>query len=280
MLPAFQNHVGGPLGSGRQGMSWIHEQDLISAICFALEQESISGPVNGVAPNSVSNKVFTKTLGHVLKTFACIPAPAFVLNALLGEMAMLLLTGQHVTPKVLLDAGFQFKFPELKDALLDLCGTPHSPPHLKTSSQWLPQPVEELYPFFCDEKNLEAITPQQLQFKVLGKTTDSIQNGTRIHYKLKLHGIVPLKWETLILDWDPPHKFVDTQLSGPYHTWHHTHSFEPLGGGTLMTDRVKYQLNFGILGRLIQLIYVQWDVNKIFRHRFDVIQERFGTAKS
>lgn len=278
MLPAFQNHMGGSIAGGQQWMSWIHEDDLIAAICFCLINEQISGAVNGVSPEPVTNTTFTKSLGSVLKKLTLCPLPAFLLKKLFGDKSCLLLDGQRVYPKALLNSGFEFKFTHVKDALLDLCGLPHSPPHIKIAAQWLPISVDECFKFFCDEKNLESITPQQLNFKVLSKTTPHIKKGCRIFYKLKLHGIIPLKWETLILTWEPPKQFSDIQLAGPYKHWNHRHRFETLGSGTLMKDEVNYQLPLGPIGRCIQWFIVKRDIENIFDHRYQVIQKKFGSS--
>ncbi len=120
MLPPFQLGLGGPLGNGKQYMSWIHLEDEVSAIVHVLENTQIRGPVNLTAPNAVTMGQFAKTLGKVLKRPALFSVPAPVLKILLGEMATMLLEGQNVEPKVLLDSGFHFKFPNLESALNDL----------------------------------------------------------------------------------------------------------------------------------------------------------------
>lgn len=120
MLPPFRMGLGGPLGSGQQIMSWIHLQDEVDAIVYALENESIAGPVNLTAPNSVSMKGFAKSLGKALHRPALFPVPAFVLKLLLGEMSEMLLTGQNVKPTKLLDQGYRFRYPDLDGALEDL----------------------------------------------------------------------------------------------------------------------------------------------------------------
>lgn len=120
MLLPFQLGLGGPLGSGKQIMSWIHLEDEVSAILYCLENENIHGPVNLTAPNPVSMAEFTKTLGRVLKRPAILPVPALALKVLLGEMSTMLLEGQNVQPEVLAANRFQFKFKRLEDALKDL----------------------------------------------------------------------------------------------------------------------------------------------------------------
>ena len=117
MLTPFQMGLGGPLGNGRQWMSWIHLADLIGLIHFILEKKDFRGAVNGTAPNPVTMKEFTQTLGAVLRRPAFFPVPAFALKILLGEMSDLLLTGQRVLPKRALGAGYVFRYPRLKEAL-------------------------------------------------------------------------------------------------------------------------------------------------------------------
>jgi len=120
MILPFRLFAGGPLGYGNQWLPWIHREDEIRAICFSLENELVSGPVNLAAPESASMRDFSAALGKVLRRSSAIRVPAFVLRALLGEMADIVLTGQRVIPQKLLQAGFKFRFPALKDALEDL----------------------------------------------------------------------------------------------------------------------------------------------------------------
>jgi uncharacterized protein (TIGR01777 family) len=119
ILP-FRLFAGGPLGSGNQWLSWIHREDEARAIRFLLETERLSGPVNLAAPESATMRDFSVALGRALRRPSSMRVPAFVLKALLGEMADMVLTGQRVVPRKLLQAGFEFKFPSLKDALEDL----------------------------------------------------------------------------------------------------------------------------------------------------------------
>jgi NAD dependent epimerase/dehydratase family enzyme len=123
MLPLFRLGVGGVLGSGRQYMSWIAIDDLVAIIRRAINDEELSGPVNAVSPNPVTNREFTRTLASVLSRPAIIPAPAFVLRAALGEMAdALLLSSQRVIPARLAAAGFSWRFPDLRGALSHVLG--------------------------------------------------------------------------------------------------------------------------------------------------------------
>jgi uncharacterized protein len=123
MLPAFMMGAGGKIGSGKQYMSWITIDDLLEIISFATTAETLSGPVNAVAPNPVTNLVFTKTLARVLGRPAIFPMPAFAVRLAFGEMGEeLLLASARIEPARLLSAGYQFRFPELEGALRHLLG--------------------------------------------------------------------------------------------------------------------------------------------------------------
>ena len=121
MLPAFKMYLGGPMGGGEQYMSWIHIDDLIGITLQLIDDKSLQGAINATSPNPVSNKNFSSSLGRVLKKPAGLTMPAFVLKLLLGEMAEeLLLSGQRVIPKKMLDASYIFQYAELEDALRDV----------------------------------------------------------------------------------------------------------------------------------------------------------------
>jgi hypothetical protein len=117
MLLPFRLGVGGRLGTGKQWMSWIALEDLVSLIEFAVEDAALSGPVNAVAPNPVTNAAFTRELAATLHRPAILPVPAFALKILFGEMSEILLGGQRVIPQAALRAGFQFRYAELGEAL-------------------------------------------------------------------------------------------------------------------------------------------------------------------
>lgn len=120
MALPFKLFAGGPAGSGRQWMPWIHLADEVGALRFVLENANAKGPLNLAAPNPVTNRQFSTELGRALKRPSFMPAPAFALRLALGEMADLILTGQRAIPRRLLDLGYTFRFPHLPAALNDL----------------------------------------------------------------------------------------------------------------------------------------------------------------
>jgi ligand-binding SRPBCC domain-containing protein len=139
------------------------------------------------------------------------------------------------------------------------------------------RPIEEVFDFFKCPENLSLITPPSLGFVILTPLPIHMQTGSLIDYSICILGL-RRHWTTLITDCDPPHRFSDVQLKGPYEFWHHTHRFESVGGGTRLTDEVRYILPLGPLGRIAHSLIVRRQLDAIFDYRQRVITERFGYA--
>ena len=122
MIPAFRAFVGGPLGSGRQYLSWIHRLDWIELVRFIVETKAIDGPVNATAPHPVTNAEFSHALGRALRRPSMMHAPAFALKIALGELADGLLTGQRAIPATALAHGYHFRYPEIDIAFRGIFG--------------------------------------------------------------------------------------------------------------------------------------------------------------
>jgi uncharacterized protein (TIGR01777 family) len=120
MIPLFKKFIGGPIGSGRQWFSWVHIKDLAEAFVFLMKHPEISGPVNVCAPNPVRNRDLAKALGKALRRPSFMPAPAFMIKLVLGEFGSVILEGQRVIPKRLLDSGFAFQYAEIDQALQEI----------------------------------------------------------------------------------------------------------------------------------------------------------------
>jgi ligand-binding SRPBCC domain-containing protein len=148
-------------------------------------------------------------------------------------------------------------------------------PYVLKREQWVPRPLEEVFAFFAKPENLERITPPHLSFHIITPPPLVMREGALLDYVIRLRGL-PMRWTTLITDYDPPHRFVDVQLRGPYSYWHHTHTFEAVDGGTRLGDEVRYLLPFGPLGSLVHGLMVRRDVEAIFAYRNQVIGEFFG----
>jgi uncharacterized protein (TIGR01777 family) len=276
MLPLFRARVAGRLGDGRQWMSWIHIDDIVRLFLHALDSQA-NGVLEGVAPRPATNREFTVSLCRALDVFENAPAPSAAIRVLYGEMGTIVLDSARVEPALARASGFDFRFPSIDAALDDLLAPLRGSMRELVSEQWVPRQPDEVWPYFCDERNLEELTPPFMRFRVLGKSTPSIGEGTLIDYRLALGGI-PFGWQSRIEDWAPPHRFADTQVKGPYAHWHHLHEFVPMAGGTLMRDVVRYRLPAGWLGSTLAGCKVESTVGEIFRYRADRVAERFGKA--
>jgi ligand-binding SRPBCC domain-containing protein len=136
----------------------------------------------------------------------------------------------------------------------------------------LPRPRPEVFAYFADAGNLEALTPPWLHFRILTQMPVAMGAGAVLDYRLRLHGI-PVGWRTEITAWEPPFRFVDEQRRGPYRLWVHEHTFEEIPGGTRVADRVRYSIPGG---PLVHRLLVARDLRAIFTYRSEVLLRRFG----
>ena len=149
-------------------------------------------------------------------------------------------------------------------------------PFTLESTQWLPRPPEEIFPFYSDAFRLEELTPPLLHFHVVTPPPIEMRAGVEIEYRLRLHGL-PMGWRSRITEWEPPHRFVDQQIKGPYRRWIHEHTFIPQDSGTLIRDYVEYDM-FG--GWLADWLLVRRDLRRIFDYRQRQLARIFGDVPS
>lgn len=142
------------------------------------------------------------------------------------------------------------------------------------SELWLPQPRGKIFPFFADAQNLEVITPPWLRLKVLTPVPIEMKAGTKIDYRLRIHGL-RVRWQSEITVWEPPVRFVDSQCRGPYRAWVHEHVFEERDRGTCVKDLVRYSV-WG--GALVDWLLVRRDVKTIFDFRREKLGSMFGAS--
>ncbi len=138
----------------------------------------------------------------------------------------------------------------------------------------VPAKLAEVFHFFADAENLETLTPPWLKFRVISSRPIKMQAGTLIDYKLRLRGW-PMKWRSQITIWEPPRRFVDEQVRGPYQQWIHEHTFQERGDATLCRDYVRYAM-WG--GALVNALLVRRDIETIFAYRKMKLREIFGAA--
>lgn len=153
--------------------------------------------------------------------------------------------------------------------------------HRLERTQFVPRAIDEVFAFYADARNLARITPPWLAFSVRGSSDGDasspirMREGLLIHYRVRPL-LIPQRWTSEITTWEPPHRFVDEQRSGPYRRWHHVHEFRAVDGGTDIRDVVDYALPFGVLGDLAHGILVKRQLNAIFDHRERVVAGMFG----
>jgi ligand-binding SRPBCC domain-containing protein len=145
------------------------------------------------------------------------------------------------------------------------------------SEMLIPESRDRVFEFFRDAENLQKLTPPWLDFKILTPIPIDIREGQIIDYRLKLWGL-PFSWKTEISQWQPPHKFQDIQITGPYKLWVHTHTFEEVEDGTLMRDQVRYLPRGSILAPWINRLFVARNIRMIFKYREKSIMRYFKTT--
>ena len=141
-----------------------------------------------------------------------------------------------------------------------------------TEEQWLSAPRDRVFAFFADPANLDAITPPWMHFETLTLRPLELRVGALIDHKLRVHGL-PIRWQSEITVWEPPHRFVDVQRRGPYRRWIHEHTFAERDGGTVIRDRVEYAVPGWLLEPLVHRWLVAPDLGKIFEFRKTRIAE-------
>jgi uncharacterized protein (TIGR01777 family) len=301
MLPPFRIGAGGPIGSGRQYLPWVHLHDFVAIIMAALTDDRLRGAVNGVGPAPATSREFAKALGRALRRPAIVPVPAVALRLIFGRAAEVMLSSQRVVPAALERIGFQFAFPDLDGALADVLGgvdvavgpirEPIDPRGSDAGRRYIETrrpalelrmtttvtaPIGETFPFFSKAENLGLLTPASMRFS-LAAPPPVIGENTTIDYRLRVGG-VPISWRSRIVNWDPGRLFVDFQEKGPYRAWWHEHAFRADGGSTVMEDRVCFAPPFGLLGRVAGRLVIAPTLRQIFRYRADVIRLRFGAC--
>jgi len=142
------------------------------------------------------------------------------------------------------------------------------------STTILNERIDKVFDFFCNAENLQKLTPDSLNFKIKSELPIKMEKGALIDYRINLYGI-PVNWKTEITEWEPPYKFEDTQLKGPYKLWKHQHIFKEVGNKTEMTDIVDYNPKGWPFNTLLNKLFVRKEVEKIFQFREQKIQTVF-----
>ena len=150
--------------------------------------------------------------------------------------------------------------------------------HYLHREQVIPAPLERVWDYFANPNNLNELTPQDMKFEIITIGNVRMYAGQMIEYRVEFVRGLRSLWLTEIAHVDEGRYFVDEQRMGPYHFWYHEHHFEPLETGVKMTDKVTYAAPFGLLGDIMNALWIQRRLNKIFDYRYQKIVELFGAA--
>lgn len=148
--------------------------------------------------------------------------------------------------------------------------------HKLQFKQVIPQPIESVWQFFSNPKNLEKITPPEMGFEHTVYSNENMYAGMIIMHKVRPILNIPVNWVTEITQVNAPHFFIDEQRKGIYSFWHHQHHFEAVENGTEMTDIIHYEVPFGFLGDIVNSIFVRNKLHEVFEYRFKKVDEIFG----
>tara|TARA_Y100001960_G_C14523227_1_gene752385 strand:- start:472 stop:933 length:462 start_codon:yes stop_codon:yes gene_type:complete len=138
--------------------------------------------------------------------------------------------------------------------------------------------LDNVFSFFSNPENLSKITPKKLNFHILTPSPINMKEGQLIDYTIKILGKT-IRWRTIITEYNPPNHFIDQQLKGPYSMWHHLHEFKAIDSGVEIIDTINYVMPFGMLGSIINFLWVKRDLNQIFMYRKKVIQKYFKNRR-
>jgi ligand-binding SRPBCC domain-containing protein len=244
----------------------------------------------------VTNRDFTAALARAVGRPAPFAVPATALRIALGEAATALLGGQRVMPGRLETVEWNFAFPRLEAALAAVLAPerqptierdPDPPPgydggprpqYRLTHRTRIDAPLEDVFSFFSNAGNLAVLTPPWTDLRFVERPPPLTAAGQTIDYRLRI-GPFPMRWRSVIRDFEPPGRLVDVQARGPYRLWWHEHRFVADGAVTQMEDRVWYRLPFGPLGRLAHRLVVGRMLRRIFGYRTVAIDLRFGRRR-
>lgn len=244
MVP-FHFGAGGPVGSGRQIMSWIHIEDWVRAVIHLIKDESTQGVYNLTAPEAVGNRHFARALGKAMRRPALVRTPAWALKALLGEASTLALDGQHVIPSRLLDSKFTFEYESLESALTALFNEP-----LRFRRAFK---VEATPSVVSDYHRNTAVLRRLTPFPIIVQFqhVEAVREGSTARFILWF-GPVPVHWHARHYDVQMSQGFTDDLAAGPFRSWVHQHSFlSRPSGGTRVQDEIHAELGRGLFHGLV-----------------------------
>ena len=253
-------------------LSWIHIEDAVRALIFCIENSEISGAVNLTSVEPCLYSKFIYQLNQTFKKKDFLPPPKFLLSILHGEIIDVLTRSHRIFPQKLIRKGFSFEFQDINTALKNLYKNFLLPLRFETT-QWIPRDKSTVFDLFLSLKNLKKITPEWLNFEWIGTPPLKLDQNTELTYKMSIYGL-NIKSKTKITSYKPPNLFIDEQTNSLFDKWRHIHQFQSFAGGTLIIDRMNYQLSYNL--NLLVGPKVQSDMKKLFNHRKQKLLELLG----
>lgn len=272
LLLPFRLFAGGTLGDGTQWMSWIHLEDAAAAIVHLLTESAADGPFHIIAPNPVTQREFSTTLGRVLRRPSWLPIPGLALRLGFGEVSTIVLDGQKLHPVGLLRSGYKFQFPELEGALRDLLSQPEQSLREFTHSFQVDAPVSTVRAFHTGPHGFRALAPPGLPLRIHHASLGPPYGN--LDFTMWL-GPLPVRWLAHI-EWQDANSFRDDQLRGPFERWTHEHAFSQAPDGrTDVADRIRFRVRrhpvWGPIGHLMAVM-----LPLLFRYRAWVTRRRLA----
>lgn len=297
MAMPFRLGLGGRVGDGRQFVPWIHRDDMVEVVLRLLEDDAIDGPVLATAPMATTNASLSSAIGAALGRPAAVPAPALVMQLVLGEAAALVLDSARCRPTRLFDLGFSFRFEDIASATMDLLRPRGAdirrvrpeevpdhpyleglPPSFRLAADLeVAAPIGEVVEFFSSPSNLGALSPAGLAFAVRGDEPAQTSVGYRFGLGLQV-GPVPVQWEVEVLRHELHRGFSDMQRGGPFRGWWHEHAFTATTSGTRVLDRVLYAPPLGPIGAAAHALFIEDRLQAVFDYRRRALRWRFGAV--
>ena len=250
-------------------LSWVHIEDVIKALIFCIDNNEINGAVNLTSVEPCLYSEFIYRLNQTFRKKDFLSPPKFLLSILHGEMIDVLTRSHRVLPQKLIRKGFSFQFQDINTAVTDLYEKFPLPLRFETT-QWIPRDKQTVFDLFLSLKNLKEITPEWLNFQWVKDPPLKLNQDTELNYKISIYGL-SIKSKTKITSYKPPDLFIDEQTSGLFDKWQHIHQFQSFVGGTLITDRINYQLSYNL--NLVVGRKVQSDIKKLFSYRKQKVLE-------
>jgi len=274
LIPWFQAGIR-VLGHHQWRVNWIHIEDLVRLIQFAIFEKKLNGTYYAVAQEQVTGYEFNKIFSKILRNQWNFSLPSRWNRLIDRETNQFLFSDQKM--ESIQSLGFSFRYDTLKKALISLFpAQDHHHTQFYYTQQWVPRLINEVFQFFSLTKNLALFYPPSLKLRLSPHSASKVHQGAILDYRFFYY--FPMRWVNRIDHYNPPTSYSISQIKGPYLEWHYCHQFEQLGDGTLIIDEIKYRVPLGKLGIFLLANRVRHDLDQTFEYRCKKIKEIFPST--